>query len=364
MPDPIISAFTEIAHLQFVLTYPTLYSDRAMDAYGSGEDPVPHERANAMSETAAQPQDLLGWMNALADATRLRLLRLLERNELSVAELCDILQLPQSTVSKHLKVLNDQNLTRHRKQGTTHLYRTILDELDATARRLWLISREQTEDWPTVKQDGLRLSRVLREKAEGAEAFFAGAASEWDKLRADLYGEQFTQSALLALLPSTYIVADLGCGTGNVAAAIAPNVRQVIGVDASAAMLKAAKKRCEELDNVDLRRGDLSAIPIEDGTCDAALLLLVLTYVPDPETVLRELSRILKKGGKAVIVDLLPHDRDDFRRQLDQQHMGFAAERLAGTLNACGFAESRTIELPPEPEAKGPALFLAIASKN
>jgi ArsR family transcriptional regulator len=318
---------------------------------------------DVMSETAAQPQDLMGWMNALGDSTRLRLLRLLERNELSVAELCDILQLPQSTVSKHLKVLNDGSWTRHRKQGTTHLYRTILDELDATARRLWLISREQTEDWPTVKQDELRLSRVLREKSEGAEAFFAGAAGQWDKLRTELYGEGFTHSALLALLPSDYVVADLGCGTGNVAATIAPNVKHVIGVDASAAMLKAARKRCEDSSNVDLRRGDLSAIPIEDGSCDAALLLLVLTYVPEPETVLRELSRILKTNGKAVIVDLLPHDRDDFRRQMDQQHMGFAADRLKSMLQASGCTEVRIAELAPEPEAKGPAMFLATAVK-
>jgi len=307
--------------------------------------------------------NLLGWMNTLADATRLRLLRLLERHELSVAELCDILQLPQSTVSKHLKVLNDQNWTKHRKQGTNHLYRTILDELDATARRLWLISREQTENWPTLKHDSLRLSRVLRDKAAGSEAFFAGAAAQWDKLRTDLYGESFTLSAMLSLLPSNYIVADLGCGTGNVAAKIAPNIRQVIGVDASTAMLKAARKRCEGLENVELRRGDLSAIPIEDSTCDAAMLLLVLTYVPEPEIVLRELGRILKKNGKAVIVDLLPHDRDDFKRQMDQQHSGFAPVSLTSMLAACGFADGNVTELAPEPDVKGPALFLASARK-
>src|SRR5918995_7299666 len=94
---------------------------------------------------ARRPDALLGWMDSLADPTRLRLLRLLERHELGVAELCDVLQMPQSTVSRHLKVLADQKWVRGRRQGTNHLYRTILDELEAGARRLWVLAREQTD---------------------------------------------------------------------------------------------------------------------------------------------------------------------------------------------------------------------------
>src|SRR5215471_20654802 len=103
-----------------------------------------------MKKTAANPQALLGWMGSLSDPTRLRLLRLLERHELGVDELRDVLQLPQSTVSNHLKVLSDQGFTRSRKQGTANLYRTILDELDPPARKLWLLAREQTEGWSTL----------------------------------------------------------------------------------------------------------------------------------------------------------------------------------------------------------------------
>src|SRR3954463_13568941 len=108
---------------------------------------------------ATRPDLLLGWMTSLADATRLRLLRLLERHELGVVELCDVLQLPQSTVSRHLKVLADEGWARRRRHGTTSLYRTILDELDPAARKLWLLAREQTDDWPAVQQDQLRLAR-------------------------------------------------------------------------------------------------------------------------------------------------------------------------------------------------------------
>src|SRR5216110_2404402 len=139
-----------------------------------------------MTKSPAQIELLLAWMASLADPTRLRLLRLLERHELGVADLCDILQLPQSTVSRHLKVLLDQRWVRSRRQATNHLYRTILDELDPPARELWLLAREQTDAWPTVEQDRLRLSERLRARETSSEAFFAGAAAEWDRLRDEL----------------------------------------------------------------------------------------------------------------------------------------------------------------------------------
>jgi ArsR family transcriptional regulator len=312
----------------------------------------------------SQPESVLAWMECLADPTRLRLLRLLEHHELGVAELCDVLQLPQSTVSRHLKVLSDLGFVRNHRQATTNLYRMILDELNPAARRLWLLAREQTESWATYHQDQLRLTRRLRDREADSQAFFAGAAGEWDRLRTELYGRGFTLSAMLALLPPDHVIADLGCGTGPLIEQLAPHVRRVIGVDSSAAMLKAAKKRTDGLDNVELRRGDLTAVPIEDQTCDAALMVLALTYVPDPAAALREMARILKPAGRAVIVDLLPHDRDDFRRQMGQQSMGFSAESIKSSLHACGLTHSSIRSLAPETNVKGPALFLATATRT
>ena len=317
-----------------------------------------------MVKAAAKTDALLGWMGSLADPTRLRLLRLLERHELGVADLCDVLQLPQSTVSRHLKTLLDQRWVRSRRQATNHLYRTILDELEAPARRLWLLAREQTEDGPTVLQDRLRLDERLRARQTDPSSFFAGAAAEWDRLRADLYGRHFTHAATLALLSPDLVVADLGCGTAAVAAQLAPHVRQVIGVDNSAAMLKAARRRAGDLKNVDLRRGDLEALPIDDNTCDAALLLLALTYVEQPPAVLAEVARVLKRGGRAIVVDLLPHDRDDFRRQMGQRHMGFDSKGLGEMMTAAGLSPAANYPLPPEAGVKGPALFLATAGKR
>jgi ArsR family transcriptional regulator len=315
---------------------------------------------------AARPSQvaaLVESLETLADPTRLRLLRLLERHELGVAALCDILQLPQSTVSRHLKVLSDQEWVGSRSQGTTRLYR-MRAERDPAARRLWLLSRDQTDAWPTARQDQLRLGRRLSRPSPPAEAFFAGAAGQWDRLREEAYGRAFTQTALLALLPPEWVVADLGCGTGHATAALSPHVARIVGVDQSPAMLKAARKRTAGLDNVELKQGRLEALPLEDGCCDGALLLLALTYVADPSAALSEMARVLRPGGRAVVADLLRHDRDDFRRRMGQEGFGFEPEELRSMLEAAGLEKAACHELPPEPGAKGPALLLATGTRK
>lgn len=314
-------------------------------------------------EKLGSVQPLLETMSCLADETRLRLLRLLELQELGVGELGQVLQLPQPTVSRHLKTLADAGLVTSRREGTSNLYRMILDELAPAARELWLVARERSADWPELQQDARRLTQLLSEKQSASQAFFAGAAAEWDKLRGELYGDAFTTSALLSLLPSTAVVADLACGTGAVAATLAPHVAEVLAIDNSPEMLAAAKSRCARLKNVHVREGDLAALPVETGTCDAALLLLALTYVAEPDRAVADAARALKPGGKLVIVDLLPHGREDFRRKMNQLHSGFSAGQIKkwgdGKLSAF-----RTSELPSRAEARGPALFLAVATRG
>ncbi len=317
-----------------------------------------------MDSTAAatpRPQALFGWMDGLADRTRLRLLHLLERRELGVVELCDVLRLPQSTVSRHLKVLSDQSWLASRRQGTQNLYR-MDGGLHPVARRLWRLLRAESADWAALRQDQLRVERRLRERRGEAEAFFAGAAGEWDRLRAELYGTAFGQAALLALLPPEWTVADLGCGTGALAAALAPHVRGVVGVDQSAAMLRAARRRVEGLENVALRRGPLEDLPLDDSSCDAALLVLVLTYVAEPIAALREAARILRPGGRAVVVDLVRHDDEPFRRRMGQSASGFEPEQMRTLLREAGLAATCR-PLPLEQGATGPALLLARAEK-
>ncbi len=316
-----------------------------------------------MVKIASQPDALLAWMDCLADPMRLRLLRILERHELGVADLCDVLQTPQSTVSRHLKLLLDQRWVQSRRQGTNHLYEMILDELAPAARKLWLLAREQMESWATLAQDELRLQRRLSQRENDSQTFFAGAAAEWDRIRNELYGSRFDLHAVLPLLPGSSVVADLGCGAGELAALMARHVRNVIGVDNSAEMLKAAKKRANGLTNLDLRRGELTALPLNDGEADAALMILALTYVPAPQAAVNEMARVIEPGGRGVVVDLLRHDREDFRRQLGQKWSGFEADDVKRMLTAAGFKNVTVSALPPDQNAKGPALFVASAEK-
>jgi ubiquinone/menaquinone biosynthesis C-methylase UbiE/DNA-binding MarR family transcriptional regulator len=312
---------------------------------------------------AANGETFLERVASLADAVRVRVLHVLSRHELGVAELCDVVQLPQSTVSRHLKALAEQRWIVGRREGTNRLYRMISDELEPAARKLWVVARDQTDAWPAVKQDRLRLDRVLRDRDVDGQAFFESAAGEWDRLRRELYGERFSVAAMLSLLPTDLIVADLGCGSGNLAFELASFVKTVIGVDSSAAMLKAAKRRTAGLANVDLRRGDLAAVPLQAGSCDAAIMVLALTYVPGPAAVVGELARILTPGGRGVIVDLLPHDRDDFRRRTGQVSLGLDPDRIAGWMTDAGMTGVTARPLEPEPNVKGPALFIAAGER-
>lgn len=305
---------------------------------------------------------LIERLSALSDATRLRLLRLLAGHELSVAELCDILQMPQSTVSRHLKVLADQNWLTQRREGTTNLYHLPTDQLDQAAGKLWHLTSEQADQWPFAQQDDLRLRRVLAQREKDPQAFFATAASQWDALRQELYGDQWMISSLLAMLPSQWTVADLGCGSGSLTAMIAPMVRQVIAVDQSSAMLQAAKRRTKSMSNIQWLKSDLTTLPIPGACCDTAILTLVLTYIDDVAGVLKQVQRILKPGGTVTIVDLLHHDREDFRRVMQQKHPGFRPDMLADRLEKAGFRPGPIRPLPPQPQTKGPALLLARAT--
>jgi ArsR family transcriptional regulator len=307
---------------------------------------------------------LLEAMSCLADDTRLRLLRLLEQHELGVGELGQVLRLPQPTVSRHLKTLSEALFVISRREGTSNLYRMHLADLPATHRDLWKVARDRLSTWAELEQDQRRLSELIRDKMSASRAFFAGAAAEWDRLRSELYGQRFTTDAMLALIPRSSVVADLACGTASVAAMLSPYVRQVIAVDNSPEMLSAARARCAGMENVAVREGELDALPIDDNACDAAMLLLALSYVAEPLAALKEAVRVLKGSGSLVVVDLLPHGREDFRRKMNQVHMGFSLEQISGWMKEAGFAGVSTRAISPEPETKGPALFLARGTRE
>jgi ArsR family transcriptional regulator len=205
---------------------------------------------------------------------------------------------------------------------------------------------------------------VLGRRQTKSQEFFASAAGQWDKLRQDLFGRASYLHALPGLLDPEWTIGDLGCGTGQVAAALAPFVAQVIAVDRSNDMLQAARRRVRDLPNVDVRRGELEALPIQDDALDAATLLLVLHHLPDPAAALTEAARVLRPGGRLLICDMLPHDRETYRQQMGHVWLGFGEDALKKLLAAAGFDRVRMTALPTDADAKGPALFVARGSKQ
>lgn len=316
-------------------------------------------------ESSVMLADRLG---SLSDCVRLRLLRLLEIEELSVGEIARVTQLPQSTVSRQLKVLAGAAWLARRSAGTATYYRMTPDDLDPGARELWATIRDQFGTDPRFETDLRRLRDVLAARRTDSSAFFGRVAGEWDAYRRELFGEQFGAIGLLGLLGPDWVVADLGCGTGDLSELLSPHTSRVIAVDESQPMLDAARRRLG-LDtgacpNVELVHAPLERLPFDDDSIDAACCSLVLHHIDDPTPALREMARVLRpdrSGGLALVIDMLPHERHEFRTSMGHKHLGFERDHIIDLYTAAGFEPPRVIELPSDPESKGPGLFAASA---
>lgn len=327
-----------------------------MDGYST-----PSVRISISSRPMNARPGILDHAAILAEITRCRILRLLDRHELTVSELCNVLQSPQSTISRHLKVLADGGWVRSRREGTSHLYQAAGDDLEPAAARLWTLVREELDDHAAMLQDRRRLESVLRQRRSRSQEFFSGAAHEWDQVRDELFGRRFDLLALPGLFDRRWVVGDLGCGTGRISEALAPFVARVIAVDGSATMLEAARERLARFDNVDLRESELERLPIADHHLDAATLVLALHHLPEPVAALSEARRVLKPGGRLLVADMLPHDREEYRQQMGHVWLGFSEEQTRRNFAAAGFHGVHLEALPAEPEVKGPTLFVATA---
>lgn len=301
-------------------------------------------------------------MTALADTTRSRMLLVLERHELTVNEIRSVLQLPQSTVSRHLKVLGDHDWVASRPDGASRRYR-MTEKLEHSARRLWHLVREQVVATSASAQDARRVQSVLAHRRTRSQKFFSSAAGQWDRLRAELFGSRSDILGLLGLVDESWSVGDLGCGTGQLSELIAPFARNVIAVDDSAAMIAAARKRVASFDNVSVRNGQLEALPIDDASLDVALLFLVLHYVVEPELAVAEAHRVLRPGGRLILVDMMPHDRQELLHDMGHVWRGFSEDQLSTLMQSAGFPGVRYHPLPADASAKGPTLFTAVTRR-
>ncbi|MGZ8468870.1 MAG: ArsR/SmtB family transcription factor [Gemmatirosa sp.] len=307
---------------------------------------------------------VLDALAALADPIRGRIVLALERHELAVGELAATLQLPQSTVSRHLKTLVDAGWVDARAEGASRRYRLTAGSRSSPTGRLWGAVREAMATLPEAAHDADRLRAVLAERRSASRSFFSSSADAWDRLRVDLFGARADLLALLALLDDALVIGDLGCGTGASAEALSPFVRRVIAVDHSREMLALARGRLAGRPNVDLREGDLEALPIDDGELDAALLALVLHHIPDPGAVLAEAARAVRPGGRLLVVDMLPHEREVYRVEMGHAWLGFDRSTLDRWITEAGFEQLRFVPVPPDPAGKGPPLFAASARRR
>ncbi len=284
--------------------------------------------------------DLLRILKAMADPTRLRLLAILDLEELSVNELVRILGMGQSRISRHLAVLKDAGLLQQRREGTWSYY-----SIPATVNDRGILKafRESKLYKSTLEGDSPRIKKVLNDRTEQSLDYFEKVAEDWDDIRAEYFGLRVRNRALAGLVPSDWTVADIGCGTGFLLLAVAPLVRKAVGIDISSEMLRVARRKARErgLKNIDFIQSEMDDIPLKNGILDGLTASMVLHHAPDPASTAKEWARIVKSGGKISVVELDKHEHEWLRDEMADVWLGFAPKELKSFFKGAGFEQIR-----------------------
>ncbi len=303
---------------------------------------------------------------AMADGTRQRTLAVLRRHELSVSELVEALNQPQSTVSRHLRILREAGLIHDRRDGSTVLYSVPDPARNGHAHDLNARLLEWVADQPLAASVESRLEAVMRKRSDMSRRFFDRIGRQWDALRVESFGPSFHLEAFVALLPQTWTVLDVGTGTGYLLPILARHFERVIGVEPVDNMLEAARHRVDHHGNgnVELRRGDLAQLPLAAASVDLALAVLVLHHVPAPRAALAELYRVVHDGGSILVVEQTAHQSESFRERMQDRWWGFDADEFAGLVASVGFSEVRSHSLTTVERADdAPDLFIVTGRK-
>lgn len=274
--------------------------------------------------------DTIESLRLFADATRVRLASLLEGNELSVAEITQITQLPQSRVSTHLGKLRDAGIVRDRHEGSSTFYALSEATMPEAVRQLWGVVGA-AKDEPVLRSDRVRCREVLRAR-ERSGSWPESVAGQMERH----YSPGRTwEATMLGLLPFIRLgdVLDAGAGDGTMAALLAARCRSVTCIDRSPKLLRAAEQRLSAMDNVRFALGDLQALPLRNGLFDHVLLLNVLTYVREPAQALYEAARVLRPGGDLVISTLARHDQEPITSTYGHINRGFRVDDLRDMLS-------------------------------
>lgn len=301
----------------------------------------------------------------LADPTRVRILALLEREELAVQELMEVLGMAQSRVSRHLAILREAGLLRDRRDGTRVHYR-FPTPLEGAWQDAWELVRRERRDDPSEARDAAALARVLESRAAKTRSWFDSVGPEWDALRKVFNDDALRARAVARLVPPGLTVCDVGTGTGVLAIELARLGMRVVAVDDSARMLEAAgaKLEAEGLSGVELRRGDAAALPLDDASVDAAFAHMVLHYLPSPAEAVTDMARIVRPGGNVVVVDFEQHDREWMREELGVTWLGFPLEEVEDWFRRAGLHDLRLERgESPAPSHDLPSTFIASARR-
>lgn len=292
----------------------------------------------------------------------------LAAHDFSVSELVEILRQPQSTVSRHLKVLRDAGLIRDQRDGNNVLYSIQTPAAGTngtglTGRILEWVSEQQLDSSLWTRMDA-----AISRRRDMSDQFFERIGTHWDTVREESFGRRFHLEAFLSLLPSEWVVADIGTGTGYLLETLAAHFRHVIGVDPVDTMLRVARQRIDEAglgDRVELRRGDLARLPLRDGFVDLAVAVLVLHHVPTPSDAVAEIHRIVRNGGRVLIVEQTAHENESFRERMQDRWWGFEPEELCDNFRKAGFADVHPTALTTvEPAEEAVALYVVTGTKN
>lgn len=317
----------------------------------------------------ATADDLQKVFKTLSDPTRIRILRLLENEQLVVQELMEVLGMAQSRVSRHLAILREAGLVADRRDRTFVSYR-MSPLVDPWWRDAWKLVRENLEGDSTAERDAAALARVVATRGETSRSFFDIVGPEWDALRKIFNDDLVRARAITRLVAPNQRVADIGTGTGILAIELARLGVKVIGIDGSARMLEAARKNLadDELaaqDLVEFRHGDAHALPLPDGDVDAAFAHMVLQYLTRPAEALGEMLRIVRPGGSIVLVDFVSHDLEWMREELGVQSLGFDVDQIRDWFEGVGLIDIQIQVAPPATKGRDlPSTFIAWARRS
>jgi ubiquinone/menaquinone biosynthesis C-methylase UbiE len=302
-------------------------------------------------------------LKTFSDPTRVRILALLEREELAVQELMDVLGMAQSRVSRHLAILREAGLLRDRRDGTYVFYR-FLAPPGGPWREAWDLVKRSLRDDPTHERDAVTLGQVLEARVAHTRSFFDSVGPEWDAVRKVFNDDALRALAIARLVDPGLTVADVGTGTGILATELARLGLRVVAIDNSPRMLAAARAKLqqEQLSNIELREGQASALPLADAEVDAAVAHMVLHYLPSPAEAIREMARAVRPGGTVVAVDFVSHEHDWMRQELGVTWLGFAPEEIEAWFAAAHLVDFRREEHEGLSSGRDlPATFIAWA---